>query len=149
LRIELWNAVMTFEDNYGIPFMSYASNCLKKRYKSWVRQHFYRRKSMLERSSTSLDIASPYVMRIAEPLDDFADVIWRKSVRVALNNFIQNQLTDLERQVFTLWYADYSYKEICEYTGRHQKAVDNALSRVKKKLRNSCVLREYWADLQA
>ena len=44
------------------------------------------------------------------------------------------RLSDFERQVLSLYMKDYSYGRIAEMLGKDEKAVDNALSRVRNKL---------------
>ena len=48
---------------------------------------------------------------------------------------MQTELTDYERQVFRLFLAGYPYSEIASLLSSHSKAVDNALQRVRRKLR--------------
>jgi RNA polymerase sporulation-specific sigma factor len=43
-------------------------------------------------------------------------------------------LSDLEVEVLTRYVAGASYETIAEEVGRHVKAVDNALQRIKRKL---------------
>ena len=44
-------------------------------------------------------------------------------------------LSDFELEVLRLYLAGFSYKDIGEKTGKTEKSVGNALSRVRKKLR--------------
>lgn len=52
-----------------------------------------------------------------------------------LHRWMQTELTDYERQVFRLFLAGYPYSEIASLLSSHSKAVDNALQRVRRKLR--------------
>ena len=46
-------------------------------------------------------------------------------------------LSDFEKQVFDLYAEQYSYREIAARLGKSEKAIDNALYRIKRKLKNS------------
>ena len=51
-----------------------------------------------------------------------------------LRQSLEELLSDLEAEVFTLYVEGRSYQEIAEVLGRHVKSVDNALQRIKRKL---------------
>lgn len=46
-------------------------------------------------------------------------------------------LSDLERKVLVLYLDGRSYQEISDELNRHVKSIDNALQRVKRKLRST------------
>ena len=46
-------------------------------------------------------------------------------------------LTDFEMQVFELKINDFGYREIAEVLDKEPKAIDNALQRIKVKLKKS------------
>lgn len=48
---------------------------------------------------------------------------------------IDKQLSSMERQVLKLYLEGGSYEEIAEEMGRSEKSVDNAIQRLKKKLK--------------
>ena len=54
-----------------------------------------------------------------------------------LRTKIASILSPLERKVFTLYLGGYRYEEICEKLLLPRKSIDNALSRVRRKLRTS------------
>lgn len=52
----------------------------------------------------------------------------------AMRSSMAGRLSDLEVQVLTLYVDGRSYQEIGDQLGRHTKAIDNALQRIKRKL---------------
>nr|WP_283248193.1 RNA polymerase sporulation sigma factor SigH [Bacillus sp. FJAT-50079] len=52
-------------------------------------------------------------------------------------------LSDLEREVLSLYLDGRSYQEISEILNRHVKSIDNALQRVKRKLERYMELKEF------
>ena len=53
-----------------------------------------------------------------------------------LINKAKELLTDLETQVFELKINGFSYKEIAEILDKDQKAIDNALQRIRSKVKD-------------
>lgn len=54
-------------------------------------------------------------------------------------NIARKELTDFELQVFELRISDFGYKEIAEILEKDIKAIDNALQRIKTKLKKTIV----------
>ena len=50
---------------------------------------------------------------------------------------MKEQFTDMEKRIFSLYLLGYSYRQIGERMQISPKSADNALQRVKKKLRDS------------
>lgn len=50
--------------------------------------------------------------------------------------FAKKELTDFELQVFELKISDFSYQEIADILDKELKSIDNALQRIKGKLKN-------------
>lgn len=141
MRIELWNAVQTFNVSFGLPFKVFAVHCLRRRLKSWMRTHFYTGKSVFNWSNVRMDDSSrPLTAAESSLVSDPDDYLCREELYATLRRFIQSALTQLERNVFILWYAEDSYDEISSKLGLDKKAIDNALARAKKKLRSSQLL---------
>ncbi len=61
-------------------------------------------------------------------------VIEREDER-SLRRLINNNLSDLERRVWWLYYSGAGADEIARITGKPKKSIDNAIFRVRKKLR--------------
>ena len=56
--------------------------------------------------------------------------------RVAyLENTIENELSAFEKQVLDLYMTGMSYTQIAKVLGRDEKSTDNALQRLKSKIR--------------
>lgn len=54
-------------------------------------------------------------------------------------NITKNILTDFEKQVFELKINGFDYKEIAEILEKDTKSIDNALQRIKKKIKDEIV----------
>ena len=65
------------------------------------------------------------------PEDSYLD----KEKKSEVEGVIRKELSDLEYKILALFLQEYSYQEIGEKIGKTSKAVDNALQRIRKKLR--------------
>lgn len=52
-----------------------------------------------------------------------------------LSRTVEKALSDFEKKVFALYARQYSYKEIAAHLSRSEKAIDNAIYRIKCKLK--------------
>ena len=49
---------------------------------------------------------------------------------------IKKELTDFENEVFSLLISGFKYQEIAEILEKDKKSIDNAIQRIKQKLKN-------------
>ena len=61
-------------------------------------------------------------------------ILDKEGFAIALGK-VRAVLSDLEYRIFELYLGGYSYAEISKQIGRPEKSVDNALRRVKEKLK--------------
>ncbi len=124
------SAVYSFREDGGASFRTYATSCINNRIISALR-----------RQSRSKDIPLPALVPLEEagltadadtdPQEIFSE---KESVR-QLDNTLNRVLSPLEKDVIDLHLSGCSYDDISKYLGISSKAVDNALQRVRKKLR--------------
>ena len=69
----------------------------------------------------------------SESLDP-EDALLNKERKKEMNNVINENLSTKEKRVLVLYLQGLSYRQIAEALGETTKAVDNAISRTKKKL---------------
>ena len=58
-----------------------------------------------------------------------------------LIELVEKRLTDFEKQVFDLMLSYFTYKEIAEMLDKEPKQIDNAIQRIKVKVKDA--LKEY------
>ncbi len=125
--IALFSAVRTYnlEETERVTFGLYAKICIKNRFIS------------LLRNKTDAEI--PFDDSIAEFVgaeassDPELSVIGRDSYEKLLSA-VDNALSAFETDVFKMFLTDKSYAEIAKALGRDEKAVDNAMCRIRAKL---------------
>lgn len=126
--VGLMGAVRHYRTDRGA-FLPYAMQCARNAMISAARTALdgsnspLRDYSPLENETAS--VGSPHPQELLESAEFSAE----------LRQWIESELTDLERRSLRLFLAGHTYTEIATLLSSHSKAVDNALQRVRRKLR--------------
>ena len=127
----LLNACKTFDVNGGASFKNYASVCIKNRFISIIRKS--KSKNVIPNDSiVSIDDIELSDKNLSNPEEL---VISEERLKDLLEH-LNNSLSQNEILVLYYYLKGMKYQEISEKTGLNSKAVDNALQRIKKKLRD-------------
>ena len=138
--IALNHAIETFDDTKDTTFYTYAKTCIERRIISEVIAT-RRLKHKILNESVSLEIANEKgeEVNIENLLGDNSynpeQIIIDCEINKEFIEQIKAMLTDYEEQVFDLKINNFSYKEIAEILERSPKAVDNAIQRIRIKIR--------------
>ena len=125
------DAVKSFDISKGVPFKAYAEACINNRIVSAVRVNF-------NNKNAALSNAVSYEAEAADKTDlraDPAEIITEKDETEYLAGLLDKGLSDFEKQVVNLRLQDKSYSQIAAQLDCSEKAVDNALQRIRKKMR--------------
>ena len=129
-NIALFKAASSFDTSRGgITFGLYAKICIRNRLVSIKRKAVSDQKK-LKRHIAGTSAASKNIGRSHINDDRMIDA-------AAVSEFAENVLSPYEKRVFALYIEQLSYKEIAERLGKSEKSVDNAIYRIKKKLKNN------------
>lgn len=142
--IGLFKAVRDFDSGRDASFHTFAELCISRQMYTAV-QASKRQKHFPLNTYVSLDSSEAASdgqdgMILAELLADRAEQspeeLFLDKERVAyLEEAIERELSDFEHQVLDLYMTGMSYTEIAKVLGRDEKATDNALQRLKGKIR--------------
>ncbi|MBQ2973517.1 MAG: sigma-70 family RNA polymerase sigma factor [Clostridia bacterium] len=124
------DAVKKFDPSKGAPFRAFAETCINNRIISAVRMNFNSKNAALS-NAVSIEADSVDFATGSDP----ADIISDKFETEYLAELLSSGLSDFERQVIDLRLKNKSYSQIAEELCRSEKAVDNALQRIKSKMR--------------
>ncbi|MFA9444188.1 RNA polymerase sporulation sigma factor SigH [Egicoccus sp. AB-alg6-2] len=140
--IGLFKAVRDFAPSGGCSFRSFAELCITRQVLSAVRSATRQKHAPLN-GSVSLDGPPGDGDRVAGSLaetltagdheDPLALLVGADEVH-RLRTGLARVLSGFEAEVLELYLDGRSYDEIASRLGRHTKAVDNALQRIKRKL---------------
>jgi RNA polymerase sporulation-specific sigma factor len=126
------NAVRTFRPENGVPFRSYAAVCIQNSIFSAVRGQLTR-KSEPNRHMVSFEEGTlqSLVDIQQNPLDEIAE--FEREMR--LEAFIGENLSQKEKEVLAQRLAGKSQSAIALTLGINSKSADNALQRIRRKLK--------------
>lgn len=121
----LYLATLHFDENRGVPFSGFAFTCIKNAMISALRKQSKENNLLCDFSDSSNMVSTiPGPDELALMTEDFQSI----------KTNIGNNLSSLEYRVLTLYLQGLSYSQIAAELEKSEKSVDNALSRIKKKL---------------
>lgn len=130
--LALYKSACSYKENDKVSFGLYAKICIHNCLVTVAKR--------LTRESLKLDLTDPLGDTVLEDTEDpeaSPEMFLVASERMnEIQNFIENQLTGYERQVFALHLAHKTYAQIATELDRDVKSVANALTRVREKFRN-------------
>jgi len=140
--IGLYKAVRDFNGERITSFKAFAELCVRRQIITAIKAAT-RQKHIPLNSYVSLDkpvfeeessAKTLMDMLSGATIDDPEKLIIHQEEFNSLEEKIGQVLSDLERQVLTLYLEGRSYQEISASLDRHVKSIDNALQRIKRKL---------------
>ncbi len=131
--IGLFRAVMDFQPDKGASFMTFAGLCIDRQLYNAV-QSSQRQKNLPLNSYVSFSDEDENRLEQLWVENPESIVIEREDVR-AFKEEISKILSPMEKKVLDAYLRGDSYEEIAEMLGKSQKSVDNALARVRGKIR--------------
>lgn len=137
--VGLLSAIREYRESSGVPFKAYASLCIRRRILSAVRyasrmkhiplnQGVSFEETMSDSSHKAADRLAIDQRRVPEE-----QVLARESDTEFFQSF-SRFLSPLEHEVLCLCLDGYSYRSIAQRLGKNEKAVDNAVQRIRRKL---------------
>lgn len=126
--IGLFGAIKGYSIKKDVPFEAYAAICIQNAIVAAQRAAGRKKHMPLNQSVPLQDVhATPGPEELAIQHERFQDTM----------GVIQTQLSTFERDVLTLFLDGYRYEQIAVALNRTPKAVENALFRLRKKLKQS------------
>lgn len=144
--IAIFFAIQSYNKNKKMTFESYANLCIRRRIYNMIKQ-FARKKHKILNTSVSLndDNRNKVFLLPSKDLNPEQLIIGKELIK-ELKSVINSNLSNLEQKVLYYYLVGKSYQEISEKLGIDIKAVDNALSRLKKRLSKIVAEEEYEYD---
>jgi RNA polymerase sporulation-specific sigma factor len=131
--IGLLKAVRTFDVEKGFSFSTYAWRCIKNSIISEIR----RNERCGLKNEVSVDELQDGILEefsgvfVTSPEDEYID----KESSSQLHDTIFSVLSTYESQVFGMYLAEIPYSQIASRLGKDVKSIDNAIQRIKNKLK--------------
>ena len=130
--IGLYKAAITYDASMNATFNTYATVCIKHSIYSSLRIYFSK-KNRLVRTSCSFDevLTEQCPDSRTEPEKLFIE---KESIRL-IKESVDSTLSSYEREVFKLFLKGLSYEAIARLLSTTPKSVDNAIQRIRGKLK--------------
>ncbi len=125
------NAIFSFDESRGASFCTYARRCIENSISTAVRNSTRRKQQPLNAYVPLEDVENSLIETAGNPE---SVVSMEESVGV-IQSCIDQKLTALEKDVLLLHIAEDSYGRISQKLGITEKAVGNALSRARQKIK--------------
>lgn len=129
--IGLLAAIKSFDCSKGTAFSTYCYTCINNSLQTALRK-VSRRKDIPQGIVVSLEEVTVNSSNTALSAED--SFLAKESVSL-LTQQLQNELSEFENSVLRLHMIGCSYGEIANKLGKNPKAIDNALQRIRKKLK--------------
>lgn len=138
--IGLYKAARDFRADHHVAFRSFAELCVNRQVMTAIKAANRKKHQPLNRSRS---LTAPTVdghdddgheLAVPDPSADPLAQLLSVEEATAAHKAIGAALSPLEADVLRRFVAGASYEAIADEVGRHAKAVDNALQRVKRKL---------------
>lgn len=139
--IGLYKAIKSYSKDKNVSFAAYAGLCVKRQIQTAIKKANSQKNLIL---STAIPLTtqdkfddeedgSPEII-IPSPEQAADDKMIYEETMSETADLIKQRLSKMELQVLVEYLNGFSYKEISTQTGLTEKSIDNALSRIKKKL---------------
>lgn len=140
--VGLFKAIRDFDPSRQASFHSFAELCVTRQIISAVKSSTRQKHSplngyvSLSRPASTEETGERLLSDIiaAREICDPADIVLGAWDTDFIMRGVNCSLSEFERRVLALYTNGNSYQQIAEQLGRHTKAVDNALQRVKRKV---------------
>lgn len=127
--IGLFKAINTFDNTRSEHFKNYATKVVEREIISAIRRENANKNRVLDESMLIEDVELLHGENYPE-----ADIITEESYK-ELSSEIYNHLSGLEKKVVKFYLQGYSYIDIAKLLNKSSKSIDNALTRIKTKLK--------------
>lgn len=133
--IGLYKAIKNYSTDKAATFSTFASLCIRRQIQSAVRNASAKKNKALSSAVPIMDEDSDdtgvYLIADGESPDS---ILIHRQTSQAIFEELKKLLSPLEYDVLKYYLSGLSYQQIASKTKQTKKSIDNALSRIKKKL---------------
>lgn len=135
--IGLNHAIDRYQEKEGTLFYTYAKKCIERKIISVVISANRNKNKILNESISYDDDENLLLKFIKSQTPSPEEEILNLELEEDLLLKIKSILTDFEGQVFSLYIVGFNYKEIAQILEKDQKSIDNAIQRIKSKIKKT------------
>ena len=140
--IALNHAIGYFNEQKDITFYTYVKTCIERRLISTITSaQRLKHKNLNESVSFDTDEEGTLDFFLKDETTNPERIVINEESNNEKINLIKEKLTDLENHVFDLLLSSFTYKEIAKILDKEPKQIDNAIQRIKVKVKE--VIKKY------
>ena len=134
----LLSAIRQFDPNDGTSFRTFAEHCIRMRLYSAIKSASRLKHLPLNNGVSLEQLSEDSPMQLSAIPDvlrcDPEELVLARERTEELYSELAQCLSKLEKQVLDLYLDGLSYREIASLLGKEEKAIDNAVQRIRRKL---------------
>ena len=131
----LFKAIREYQPDRGASFATFADVCVRRQLYSAIAAAGRNKHRPLNESLSLSEMEENKVHLSAGPESDPEYVVLREEEQAELQKKVWEALSPLEKKVLELYLSGMDYLQIAEKLGRTGKSIDNALQRIRGKVR--------------
>ena len=135
--IGLYKAIRDYREDHNSSFASFAELCITRQILSAINASRRQKHQPLNSFVSLSEPVSEQELRLVDEETPEEIMISRENV-IGMHERIKERLSKFEYQVLELYLKGYDYTQIAEKLGKQPKAIDNALQRIRSKVREVC-----------
>ena len=130
--IGLFQAVRDYEEHKGATFNTFAQLCIDRQIMTAIKKAASKKNSPL---NTSVPIPETEDREGTEHAESPESILVDRENAETMKTQLKDSLSSFENRVFDILLKDRNYAEIAEIMGVDKKSVDNAIQRIKRKMK--------------
>ncbi|MBR3276469.1 MAG: sigma-70 family RNA polymerase sigma factor [Eubacterium sp.] len=131
----LFKAIREYQPARGASFATFADVCVRRQLYSAIAAAGRNKHRPLNESLSLSEMEENKVHLSAGPESDPEYVVLREEEQAELQKKVWEALSPLEKKVLELYLSGMDYLQIAEKLGRTGKSIDNALQRIRNKIK--------------
>lgn len=131
----LFKAIREYQPDRGASFATFADVCVRRQLYSAIAAAGRNKHRPLNESLSLSEMEENKVHLSAGPESDPEYVVLREEEQAELQKKVWEALSPLEKKVLELYLSRMDYLQIAEKLGRTGKSIDNALQRIRNKIK--------------
>lgn len=135
LMVALLRAVYSYSEEKNASFKTYVGVCMDHALVNFLEAHQTQKASVL-RHALSLDDLAENALLSNDSDDPEKQILLQEQIHT-MELLISQKLSRFEKDVLFFYLADHSYEEISHRLNCTEKSVDNALQRIRRKLKSA------------
>ena len=139
--VGLYKAIRGFSPSKNISFASFAGLCVKHQIQTAIKKASSQKNMILSsalpiegKSTFDDEDEESFEIIIPSPEPNADEIMISEETVAEIKRIIKKKLSKMELLVLSRYLKGQSYKTISKVTGLSEKSIDNALTRIKKKL---------------